>query len=159
MLCEKCGTELGADEKFCPKCGAHAPSSAPKDDIPLPPVLDTPDESAQFDPADIAANKTMAGLAYILFFLPLIACPNSRYARFHANQSLVLVITSILASILYSVLSALLLSISWRLTFVTVLLSFLLFLPLGIFGLIGLIRGFSGKAKPLPLIGKIRILR
>lgn len=37
-----------------------------------------------YTPEDIEKNKTMAGLAYLLFFLPLIACPESRYAKFHA---------------------------------------------------------------------------
>jgi hypothetical protein len=31
---------------------------------------------------DIEKNKTMAGLAYFLFFLPLLACPDSGYAKF-----------------------------------------------------------------------------
>jgi hypothetical protein len=39
-----------------------------------------------FDQADIEKNKTMAGLAYLLFFLPLVACPDSPFGRFHANQ-------------------------------------------------------------------------
>ena len=34
---------------------------------------------------DIENNKTMAGLAYLLFFLPLIICPESRYAKFHQS--------------------------------------------------------------------------
>jgi len=34
---------------------------------------------------DIEKNKTMAGLSYFIFFLPLIACPDSKYAKFHAN--------------------------------------------------------------------------
>lgn len=46
-----------------------------------------------YTPEDIEKNKTMAGLAYLLFFLPLIACPESRYAKFHANQALLLLIT------------------------------------------------------------------
>lgn len=28
-----------------------------------------------YTPEDIKKGKTMAGLAYVLFFLPLIACP------------------------------------------------------------------------------------
>ena len=37
-------------------------------------------ESASFDPADIEKNKVIAGLSYILFFLPLIACPTQSLA-------------------------------------------------------------------------------
>lgn len=44
---------------------------------------------------DIQKNKTMAGLAYLLFFLPLVACPESEYGKFHANQSLLLWLVAI----------------------------------------------------------------
>lgn len=53
---------------------------------------------------DIENNKTMAGLAYLLFFLPLIVCPESRYAKFHANQSLLLTITAILGYIVLAII-------------------------------------------------------
>ena len=69
----------------------------------------------------------MAGLSYFLFFLPLIVCPESRYAKFHANQSLLLLITGVAGNV--------------------------------ILGIMGLINGFGGKAKPLPLIGKFTILK
>ncbi len=38
-----------------------------------------------FSAEDIEKNKTMAGLAYLIFFLPLIASPDSAFAKFHAN--------------------------------------------------------------------------
>ena len=53
---------------------------------------------------DIEKNKTMAGLAYLLFFLPLIVCPESRFAKFHANQALILVIVSIAGSIILGII-------------------------------------------------------
>lgn len=49
-----------------------------------------------YTPEDIEKNKTIAGLSYFLFFLPLIACPESGYAKFHANQSLILLITGVM---------------------------------------------------------------
>ncbi len=97
---------------------------------------------------DIEKGKTMAGLSYILFFLPLIACPESRYARFHANQALVLLITAIAGNVILGLIPI----IGW------------LLLPL--FGLIvlvlaimGLINGFAGNAKQLPIIGKFTIIK
>lgn len=97
---------------------------------------------------DIEQGKIMAGLSYLLFFLPLIVCPESRYARFHANQSLVLLITSIAGNVI--------------LGFIPGIGPFLL--PIfGIFILVlvvmGLINGFGGKAKQLPVIGKIDIIK
>ncbi|KJR49239.1 hypothetical protein UF75_0317 [Desulfosporosinus sp. I2] len=47
------------------------------------------------DPSDIEQNKTMAALAYFLFFLPLIACKDSQYGRFYANQGLLVLILSV----------------------------------------------------------------
>ncbi len=58
-----------------------------------------PESDEIFDPADIEKNKTIAGLAYVLFFLPLIACPDSKFGRFHANQALLLVLVSIAGNI------------------------------------------------------------
>ncbi len=97
---------------------------------------------------DIDKNKTIAGLSYIIFFLPLIACPDSRYGRFHANQALILFITGLAGSIILSIIPI----IGW------ILLPFFS-LAVCIFAIIGLINGFGGKAKDLPLIGKIRILK
>ena len=57
-----------------------------------------------FDPADIEKNKTMAGLAYLIFFLPLIVCPDSKYGKFHANQGLLLLITSIVGTVVLSII-------------------------------------------------------
>lgn len=101
-----------------------------------------------FDPADIEKNKTMAGLAYLIFFLPLIVCPDSKYGKFHANQGLLLLITSIVGTVVLSIIPI----IGWVL---------LLFYPLVILvlGIMGLVNGFSGKAKPLPIIGKYTIIK
>lgn len=57
-----------------------------------------------FDPADIEKNKTMAGLAYILFFLPLVASPDSPFGRFHANQGLVLLLFALIGSFVLSII-------------------------------------------------------
>ena len=101
-----------------------------------------------FTQEDIDKNKTIAGLAYIIFFLPLIACPDSRYGRFHANQALILFIVGLAGSIILSFIPI----IGW------ILMPFFS-LAVFIFAIIGLINGFGGKAKDLPLMGKIRILK
>jgi uncharacterized membrane protein len=100
-----------------------------------------------FAPEDIEKNKTMAGLAYILFFLPLVACPDSQFGRFHANQGLLLLLLSLAGSVILTVIPI----IGWML---------LPLFGLGILALViyGLVNGFGGKAKELPLIGKFRLL-
>jgi uncharacterized membrane protein len=101
-----------------------------------------------FSAEDVQKNKTMAGLAYLLFFLPLITCPDSQYAKFHANQSLLLWITGVAGSIILGLIPIL----GWLLLplFTIVLL---------VFGVIGLINGLNGNAKELPIIGKYRLLQ
>jgi len=101
-----------------------------------------------FEQGDIEKNKTMAGLAYLIFFLPLIACPESRYAKFHANQALLLFIVAIVGNIILGMIPV----IGWVLMPVYAL-------GMLAFGIMGLINGFSGKAKRLPIFGKYTILK
>jgi uncharacterized membrane protein len=107
-----------------------------------------PDSDEVFDPADIEKNKTIAGLAYLLFFLPLISCPDSKYGKFHANQALLLLIVSIAGNIILSAIPV----IGWILVPVFGIVMFVFFI-------LGLINGLNGKAKELPLIGKFRIIK
>jgi len=98
--------------------------------------------------ADIEKNKTMAGLSYLLFFLPLVACPESKYARFHANQALLLWIVGVAGNIVLSFIPL----IGWILRTI---------FGIGVLalGIIGLVNGFGGQAKRLPLIGTFDILK
>ena len=101
-----------------------------------------------YTPEDIEKNKTMAGLAYLLFFLPLITCPESGYAKFHANQSLLLWIVGVAGTVILGIIPI----IGWVLIPVFGLAVFAL-------AILGLVNGFGGKAKRLPLIGKFDILK
>lgn len=104
-------------------------------------------EQSMYTAEDIEENKNMAGLAYIIFFLPLLAVPDSQYARFHANQGLLLLILAVGGQIILGVIP---------------LLGWILMLPFGIFtlilGVMEMMNGFGGKVKELPLIGKFRII-
>ncbi len=101
-----------------------------------------------FDPADIEKNKTMAGLAYIIFFLPLLACPDSKFGKYHANQGLVLLIVGIAGSTILSFIPI----IGW-------LLLPLFSIGVLVLGIMGLVNGLGGKAKQLPVIGKYKLLK
>ncbi len=100
------------------------------------------------DPGDIEQNKTMAGLAYILFFLPLLACPDSQFGKFHANQALLLLLLGFGGSIVLTVIPI----IGW-------LLLPIFALGVLVLAIIGLLNGFNGKVKELPLIGKFRLIK
>lgn len=143
-FCQSCGKSLDDNAQFCDGCGATVGAAAPN-----PAAAPGAAGSAQevFDPADIEKNKAMAGLAYIIFFLPLIACPDSKFARFHANQALMVVLLIIAASIIMIIPI-----LGWIVGFVAYIFA-------GVIGIMGLINGFTGKAKRLPLIGKFNIIK
>jgi len=101
-----------------------------------------------FEPEDIEKNKTMAGLAYFLFFLPLVACPDSRFGKYHANQGLILFLCYIIGSFVLTIIPV----FGW------VLLPFFALLAL-VLAIIGLLNGLNGRVKELPLIGKYRLIK
>ena len=106
------------------------------------------EQNSSFEQADIDNNKTMAGPAYLIFFLPLVACPQSKFARFHANQALLLLIVAVGGYIVLGLIPI----IGWLLMpiYSLVILAFVV---------IGLINGLGGKAKRLPIFGKFNLLK
>ena len=153
---------MDENAKQCPVCGApveqdqgNSNSKQNAAEAAFTEFNNTADTTAEFDSKDIADNKGMAVLAYIgiLFLIPLLAAPNSRFARFHANQGLVLFI----AEIIYNFVSAIIRAIL-PLAVVNIILWVIsvLFLVLSI---IGIVNAATGKAKELPVIGKIRIIK
>ncbi len=101
------------------------------------------------DPEDVEKNKVMAILSYIIFFIPLIAARDSRFAMYHANQGLVL----FLAAVVINIVGGIVPFIGW-----------FIILPFGwlavlIFAIIGIINASKGEMKPLPLIGGITIIK
>ena len=112
-----------------------------------------------YDPEDIARNKSVCALSYlsILFFLPLVVCPDSKFGRFHANQALALLITAIVGNVLFRVSKIILsiLHLGWIAGMAGWFWSLLVFL-LMIFGIVNVL---NGRAKELPVIGKIKIIR
>ena len=170
-FCNKCGKQLADGAKFCPGCGnpmgaAQSPSSGQQnrtgDDFAakMSSLSNTADTTAEFDPADINNNKAMAILAYfgLLLLIPLFAAPGSKFARYHCNQGLILLIVSVAWGIAYGVLAAIILAISWRLYFIVSLIGIVSLVFLGLL-IIGVVNAAGGRAKELPVIGKFRILK
>ncbi|MCL2496688.1 MAG: zinc ribbon domain-containing protein [Clostridiales bacterium] len=171
-FCNNCGVELGDSAKFCAACGkavgvnssrsnGGTTSSSGQDAFESirNMATNTADETDGMDAADIEKNKVMGGLAYFLFFLPLIACPDSKYGRFHANQGLMFLFLCLAGSITARIITGIFLAITWRLLWLTSIISLIIWLPILAIGVIGLINGFSGKAKELPFIGQFRIIK
>lgn len=120
----------------------------------------TADTTADYTAEDIEQNKVMALLAYLglLFLVPLFAAPNSKYARYHTNQGLVLCLAAVAFGIVHVILTFLLLAISWRLSFLSTIIG-LLWIAFPVWCVIGIVNALNGKAKELPIIGKIKILK
>jgi len=124
-------------------------------------INDTADTTGEYDPQDIAQNKGMSILAYIswLVFIPIIWVKDSPFTRFHCNQGLVL----FLAEVAYGLCAALLVTIfsliSWRVGTIFSILFSICSIALLVLAILGIINAANGKAKELPVIGKIRILK
>ncbi len=165
-FCSKCGAELEKDAKTCPSCGATVGETSEKKENgsdfgaraeeAFNKFNDTKDDTSAFDPADIESNKVMGILSYLswLVLIPLIAAPKSPFARFHANQGLILAIIEIAFSI---VLGALSLIPGVGIVF-NIILS-LLGLVFLLFSILGIVNAANGKATELPVIGKSRLIK
>ncbi len=141
--CGKCGAWLEEGTRFCKACGASQEQGA-----------------QQFDAWDVENNKAMGILAYlgILVLIPLVAAKDSKFARFHVNQGLVLFIAEFVYGVVYGVMRAIFLGISLRLYFISSVIGIfgVFFLVLSIFGIVNVV---NGQAKELPVIGKYKIIK
>ncbi len=164
-FCGKCGAKVEDGVKFCPSCGAQMSATEEKskqDDLTekLQELNNTADTTSDFSSADIEKNKVMAILSYfgILVLIPLLAAKDSKFARYHVNQGLVLAICEIVYNVLAGILKAVILTISPLLTIVTTLIDLvgLVFLVLAI---IGIVNAANGRAKELPVIGTVKLLK
>ena len=155
-FCNKCGQQIDDNVQTCPNCGAANGAAGNAQNF-VNNFTNTADSTAQFDPQDIQNNKVMALLAYLgfLFLIPLLAAPNSRFARFHANQGLVLFIFEAIAGVVTGIICII--------PFVGWIIGGILSSAVGIFGLVlmilGIVNAVNGQAKQLPLIGGITILK
>lgn len=110
-------------------------------------------DAPKVENSDAEKNKLMAVVGYILpilFFVPLIneASKNSPFAKFHANQQLVLLIAAIIVDIVGSIIP---------------LLGWFLILPIGsiivvVLAIMGILSAAKGETKPLPMIGGFKII-
>ena len=158
MYCRKCGNEINESYSHCGYCGD--------------------DRSVPFDP-DAKKVKVASALAYvgILFFLPLVICPDSKKGRFHANQGLVLFIMSMAISIVSAILLVVFAFLTFSnmsistgssgSSFIVSIIGYLVvdicILGVSIFFLVleilGIINGARGIEQKLPLIGRFKILK
>jgi uncharacterized membrane protein len=123
-----------------------------------PPIV--PGEPQQADIRDAQEGRTMAILAYILFFIPLLtgAHKASPFVRFHTNQGTVLFILAAIYGIAYGILSvvlALIPVVGWALIIILGIASAIF----PILCAVGIINAVNGKMRPLPAIGGITLIK
>ena len=167
-FCGNCGTKVEDGVKFCPGCGKAVETPATEQikteateqskaeqaqgqqndlSAKVANLNNTKDTTDQFDKDDIEKNKAMGLLAYILFFIPLLAAKDSPFARYHANQGLVLFLCGLISSVL------------WIIPILGWIIAPILSIVITVLAVIGIINALNGKAKELPIIGKFKILK
>ena len=164
-FCGNCGIETDDGVRFCPSCGteigtapAEKTTQAEQNTGYAPSSV--PGAPKHADTRDAQDNRTMAILAYILFFIPLLTgvYKTSPFAKFHTNQGTVLFIAALIWSIAYSILSSILVFIpiiGWLLMLALSLTGFVF----PVFCIIGIINAANGVIKPLPLMGNFEIIK
>ena len=158
-FCPKCGAEIEDGVKVCPTCGANLEE---KVDVSakVNELTNTADVTDTLDPNDIQNNKVMAVLAYLswLVLIPLFAAKNSAFARFHVKQGLLLAICEIIIAVVFAILNAILGAILPVLLIVTSIINWVINIIFFVLSIIGIVNAAQGKAKELPIIGKMKFL-
>ena len=113
----------------------------------------------QADPADVEANKAMAILAYIIFFIPLLAARESKFAMYHANQGLTLFLTWVAVWVVGAILQAILFAISVVLGLGFSGIWWIVYAAVLVLVILGILNAAKGEMKPLPIIGKITFIK
>ncbi|MBQ0014297.1 MAG: hypothetical protein KBS82_03125 [Oscillospiraceae bacterium] len=118
------------------------------------------DLTEEFEKEDIEKNSAYAVLGYfgILVLIPIIFAPNSKYARFHANQAVILFIMNTVYLLVAAGVIALLALAGKVAAIIAGLIFALLSLVIFVMWAKGLSNAASGRAKKLPLIGEYEII-
>jgi uncharacterized membrane protein len=105
-------------------------------------------EVRTFDQSDVDQNKVMGILAYIIFFVPLIAgtYKTSEYAKFHTNQGTILWIIGFASGII-----AVIPVLGW-------IVAPVVSIAVCVFGIMGIVSALKNEAKPLQIICKYTLL-
>lgn len=174
--CKSCGKNYPDTVSYCSKCGTQLEEGTnpnPQTDDSSDSFINnlvgkakaafdsfnnTPDTTDSLDSNDISSNKVMAILAYFswLVLIPLFVARDSKFARYHCNQGIVLAIAELVVGAIHVAVSLITLGFLewlWSLIFGLIGVVFT------VLSIIGIVNAATGKAKELPLVGKYRILK
>ncbi|SKB82725.1 Uncharacterized membrane protein [Lachnospiraceae bacterium] len=146
-------------ERICKNCGAPIDAGATECRYCRTPVGSTPDmvnnsysQGNAFNGAksDEEEHKIHAILAYlgILVLVPILAAKDSPFARFHANQGLILLIVNIASTVIFSMLPSMFSIARTGISIGTFVLM-----------IMGIINAANLRTQKLPVIGDITILK
>lgn len=124
----------------------------------MPEFLNTPE--IEVDSEDASKNKVFGILSYlgILWLVGFFAASDSRYAKFHANQGLVLFLAEIALNIVLAIIALICGIIGHGLGILSSLLYFAGELAVVGCVVFGIVYAAKGQAKELPFIGKLHLL-
>lgn len=164
--CPKCQAELDENVKVCPQCGGNIGA---KIDVSVQ------DKTSEFDATDIQNNKVMGVLAYLswLVLVPIFGAKDSKFAKFHANQGLVLAICEIAWALVFGILAGIFAPNAYEQVAIALGQFSIKGLLSGLFGIIcgvgelaflacavmGIVAAAQGQAKTIPFFGKFKILK
>lgn len=144
-VCTHCQLSYDDSAQNCAQCGA------PLISIQAPAVTDPTDHTAEFDPADISANKVLAMIPYLMgwfgILVTLLAAGTSPYAGFHVRQALKLQVVTALFLIV-----AIIPFVGWIVAGIWMAIALVL-------NLICFVRVCQGKAKEPPIISGMAFLK
>ncbi len=166
-FCNKCGAKVEDGMMYCPSCGAEIYTCEYQGgggggfSDTMRNFNNTADSTSNYSSDDIKKNKGMAILAYLSWFVffPIFKAKTSKFARFHANQGLVLAITSSAWGIVQWITTSMIGTWFWgKIWYVISTVLCLPYLGFLLLAIIGIVNAVGGRAKELPIIGKFRIL-
>lgn len=137
-------------------------------------IMDTEDSTNEYDKKDIEANRGLAMISYLgpLALIPFLVSKDSKFVQYHAKQGLNLFVIEIIIGIFSYFLTSIIqipkmctlwgettyecgVIVPWWITLPISLVEAVTF----IVALVGFVYAYQGKAKELPIVGKIKIIK
>ena len=108
-------------------------------------------------PVQNQQKKGMAVLSYFgfLVLIPLFTARDDDFSRYHINQGMILFIIDIVVSVLNNTLAKMGGVLGTSVSIADAIIALMAF----VFAIIGIVHAAKGEKKPLPLIGKINIIK
>ncbi len=152
-FCTKCGQQLEEGVNYCPNCGEPQEKTDGNGS-----ANETAKASKPAAGKHVDNDKLMGILAYLSFLvlIPIFAAPDSKFARYHVNQGLLLLVVEASWSTVKGVLTTVFGLLGLPVMAVVLSVFDLAFVVLMIMGIVNVC---NGEEKELPVIGKYRILK